>query len=223
MEPRPGSETPRTGKYCPRCRAMAPRDQSVCRQCGHQFRTGADSPAPAQTPAPDPLNRTMQFVLPPLRPHPAPAAPAPLPGRLAVPPRLALAAGLAALLLCAGAFFLWQHERRAAVPDTPVGVWETTLHGKASANAQLEFQLQPGGSGRFSWRESGPTPLSGQTPLRWTLRPDGKLALSLTPPAAGDTVSQTLAGIFSSRAWPWQIKPAPRRLVLGTLVFTEKP
>lgn len=222
LEPQPEPETPRTGKYCPRCHAMAPRDQNVCRQCGHQFRTGTDSPAPAKTPAPDSLNRTMQFVLPPLRPHPAPAAPAALPVHLAAP-RRALAAGIAALLLCVGAFFLWQQERRPAQPDTPVGVWETTLHGKASANAQLEFQFQPGGTGRFSWRESGPTALSGQTPLRWTQNRDGKLALSLTPPRAGDTVSQTLAGIFSSHAWPWQIKPSPRRLVLGTLVFTEKP
>ncbi len=223
MEPRPEPETPRTGKYCPRCHTMAPRDQNVCRQCGHQFRSGTDSAASAKASAPDPLNRTMQFVLPPLRPHPAPSASASLPVRLAAAsPRRVLAAGLFALLLCAGAFFLWQRLRRPALPDTPVGAWETTLHGKASANAHLEFQFQPGGAGRFSWQESGPAALSGQTPLRWTQNPDGTLALSLTPPAAGDTVSQTLAGIFGSRAWTWHVDRSPRRLHLGTLVFTEK-
>ena len=41
--------------------------------------------------------------------------------------------------------------------DTPVGAWETTLHGKASANAHLEFVFRPGGVGQFSWRESGPS------------------------------------------------------------------
>ncbi len=224
LEPKQEPETPRTGKYCPRCRAMAPRDQTVCRQCGHHFRTGTDRQEPAQSAAPDPLHRTMQFVLPPLRPHPAPAASAPLPVRLAASsPRRVLAAGLAALLLCVGAFFLWQHLRRPALPDTPVGVWETTLHGKASANAHLEFQFQPGGTGKFSWQESGSAALFGQTPLRWTLNPSGTLALSLTPPRTGDPVSQTLAGIFSSHAWPWHVERTPRRLYLGTLVFSEKP
>ncbi len=224
LEPRQEPETPRTGKYCPRCRAMAPRDQPVCRQCGHQFRSSASSPAPNETAAPDPLNRTMQFVLPPLRPHPAPTVPPPvLPVRLAASPRRILAAGAAALLLCIGGFFLWRNDRWASPAETPVGDWETTLHGKASANAHLEFQFQPGGAGRFSWRESGPAALSGQTPLRWKQNPDGKLALSLTSPRAGDTVSQTLAGIFSSHAWTWHVDPPPRRLHLGTLIFTEKP
>lgn len=225
LEPQP--ETPRTGKYCPRCRAMAPRDQNVCRQCGHQFRTGTDNPVPEQTSAPDPLNRTMQFVLPPLRPHPAPVAPALLPVRLAAPRpatlRLALAAGIAALLLCFGAFFLWRQERRPASPNTPVGVWETSLHGRASANARLEFAFQPGGTGRFSWRESGPAALSGQTPLRWQVNADQTLSLALTPPAGSDAVSQTLASLWSSHPWPWRRDTRPPRLLLGTLVLSEKP
>jgi len=233
MDPPPKPETPRTGKYCPRCHAMAPRDQSVCRQCGHQFRTGADSTSPeasadpAETPAPDPLHRTMQFVLPPLRPRPPAilASPAALPGRLAFdsPRRRAFAVALAVLTLCFGAVLLWRSLHRPALPDTPVGVWETTLHGKASANAHLEFQFQPGGAGRFSWRESGPAALSGQTPLRWKQNPDGTLALALSPAASGDPISQTLVGIFSRPAWPWHVEHSPRRLVLGTLVFTEKP
>ncbi len=203
---------------------MAPRDQNVCRQCGHQFRTGA---TPAETPDPDPLHRTMQFVLPPLRPHPSVivAAPAALPGRLAPlrsPRRRALAAALAVLLLCIGAALFWRSPRPSALPGTPVGVWETTLHGKASANAHLEFAFRPGGTGQFSWRESGPAALSGQTPLHWKQNPDGTLALTLSPPTNGDKISQTLAGIFSDPTWTWRIESAPRRLVLGTLVFTEK-
>ena len=206
---------------------MAPRDQTVCRQCGHQFRTSADNPAPAKTPDPDPLHRTMQFVLPPLRPHPSVivAAPAALSGRLALlrsPRRRALAAALAVLLLCVGAALFRRSPRQPALPGTPVGVWETTLHGKASENAHLEFAFRPGGTGQFSWRESGPAALSGQTSLRWIQNPDGQLALTFSPPATGDAVSQTLAGIFSSHAWTWHRESAPRRLVLGTLVFMEK-
>ncbi len=229
MEPQPRPETPRTGKYCPRCHAMAPRDQAQCRQCGHQFRTG---PAPdsgtAQSAAPDPLHRTMQFVLPPLSAHAA--APEPLPlfrrsQQALRTPRRAQAAGVAAAaLVCvaAGAGWLaWKHFLPAR--PTPVGVWETTLHGKAAANAHLEFAFQAGGAGRFSWRESGPTALSGQTPLRWKQNPDGKLALALTPPSGEDPLSQALAGIWSSHAWTWHVEQSPRRLVLGTLVFTEKP
>ena len=53
--------TPRTGKYCPRCHAMTQREETVCRQCGHRFRTGTQ----ARPPEPG-SNRTMQFVLPPL-------------------------------------------------------------------------------------------------------------------------------------------------------------
>lgn len=228
LDPRQEPETPRAGKYCPRCRAMAPRDQMVCRQCGHQFRSSAGSPAPAkttfpaETAAPDPLNRTMQFVLPPLRPHPAPSASPPLPMRLPASPRRILAAGVAGLLLCTGAVFLWRSLYRPALPETPVGVWETTLHGKASANARLEFQLQAGGAGRFSWQEAGSAALSGQTPLRWNQTSDGKLALSLAAPTTGDAISKTLAGIFSSHAWTWHIDQSPRRLHLGTLIFTEK-
>ena len=236
MEPTPKPETPRTGKYCPRCQAMAPRDQALCRQCGHQFRTGADAPTP-ETQAPDPMNRTMQFVLPPLRVQASIQA-APEPNRrrqtAALPAQAALfdlgrrrtaAAVLAALLFCLGAAWLW-HSRSsaAALSDTsPAGVWETTLHGKASSNARLEFQFGAGGAGMFSWQESGPAAPSGRTPLRWKQNPDGTLNLALTAPPGGDSVSQILTSIFSRPAWPWRVDRAQGRLVLGTLVFTERP
>ena len=221
MEPQPKPETPRTGKYCPRCHAMAPRDQAQCRQCGHQFRTGADSMEQAQSAASNPLHRTMQFVLPPLSPRSAaPASPAPREG-LTASVRLGVLAAVALLCLAALGGLAW--KRLTPTRPTLAGVWETTLHGRASANAHLEFALQDGGAGRFSWRESGPAALSGQTPLRWRLQPDGKLALALTPPSSRDSISQALTGIFSSHAWTWHVEQSPRRLVLGTLVFTEKP
>ncbi len=208
--------TPRAGKYCPRCHAMTQRDEAVCRQCGHRFRTGTQTIAPTQ--APDSLNRTMQFVLPPLPARivaPAPAAPL-----LFRRGRRILFAVLPVLLLAGLAAWLW-HSRRPA-SESPVGRWETTLHGKAAAKAHLEFWFHPDGSGKFSWRESGPAPLAGQTPLRWNENADGTLALALTPPPGGDPVSQTLTGIFSRPAWPWRVDRAQRRLVLGTLEFTEK-
>ena len=208
--------TPRAGKYCPRCHAMTQREEAVCRQCGHRFRTGTD----ARQAGPDPLNRTMQFVLPPLPPRSA--APS-------APPRLALAfrrrLTAAALILPAACLaWLWWHSRRAAgvFQASPVGVWETTLHGKASANARLEFEFDAGGTGRFSWRESGPHAPAGQTPLHWRQNADGTLALALTPPSGGDPVSQALTGIFSRPAWTWRVDRAQRRLVLGTLAFTEE-
>ena len=197
---------------------MAPRDQAQCRQCGHQFRTGPDSPA--QGAAPDPLHRTMQFVLPPLSSQAAaPVAAAPHDAFRS--PRFGALAAAALLCLAALGWQAW--KRLTPTRPTPAGVWETTLHGRASANAHLEFALQDGGAGRFSWRESGPAALSGQTPLRWRLQPDGRLALALTPPSSRDSVSQALTGIFSSHAWLWHVEQSPRRLVLGTLVLTEKP
>lgn len=80
-----------------------------------------------------------------------------------------------------------------------------------------------GGTGRFSWRESGPAALSGQTPLRWQVNADQTLSLTLTPPAGGDAVSQTLASLWSSHPWSWRRGTHPTRLTLGTLVLTEKP
>lgn len=222
-------ETPRTGKYCPRCRAMAPRDQAQCRQCGHQFRSGsmaAGSPV-TQSGAADSLNRTMQFTLPPLSPQvSAPAAA----GLFSVASRRrrplpwlwgAVAGSLGVALVAAA--LLWNlHRKQAAADLSPAGVWATTLHSKSSANAHLEFAFQPGGGGQFSWRESGPAALSGQTPLRWTLNPDNTLSLALSPPAGGSAISVSLAGIFSSHAWTWRIDRSPRRLLLGSLVFMEK-
>ncbi len=223
--------TPRAGKYCPRCQTMTQREQPVCLRCGHQFRTGAEKPL-AATPAPDAVNRTMQFVLPPLPgrlPEPREGAglppPAPLPpASRAAPPRLLVpAAVFLVLLACLGGAWLW-HSRPSLPPETtPAGTWETTLHGSESANARLEFTFAAGGTGQFSWQESGPKTHSGQTPLHWNQNPDGTLALTLTPSAGGDSVSQALTGIFSRPAWPWRVDRAQHQLVLGTLVFTEKP
>ena len=165
------------------------------------------------------MNRTMQFVLPPLSPRSAaPSAPP----RFSPASRRRLAAA-ALILLVACLAGLWWHSRRAAQMSeaSPVGTWQTTLHGKASANALLEFEFDAGGGGKFSWRESGPHAPAGQTPLRWRENADGTLALALTPPPGGDPVSQTLTGIFSRPAWPWRVDRAQRRLVLGTLAFTE--
>ena len=218
-------DTSRAGKYCPRCRTMARREDPVCRQCGHQFRSGT-SQAVAETSAPDPVNRTMQFVLPPLparTPAPVGQALAPSPDR----GRRRTAAIIAAIVLsaaaCLAAALLWSESRRApAVSETsPAGQWETVLHGSAAANARLEFRFDAGGGGVFSWQESGIVPHAGQTSLRWKQNLDGTLFLSLTPPVGGDQVAQTLAGIFSRPAWTWRVDRTQHRLVLGTLVFTE--
>ncbi len=192
---------------------MTQREEAVCRQCGHRFRTGTE--------APDPMNRTMQFVLPPLPPRSA----APAPPRLSSSSRVVPAAAAPLLLLvCLAGLWLWHSRRMTGLSETsPVGTWQTSLHGKASANALLEFEFDAGGTGHFSWRESGPHAPAGQTPLRWAKNADGTLALALTPPAGGDPVSQTLTGIFSRPAWPWRVDRTQRRLVLGTLEFTEKP
>ena len=208
---------------------MARRDEVLCRQCGHQFRSGV-SQAGLETPPPDPINRTMQFVLPPLPartpepPRPALAPPSPaldhgLKRRAAM-----TAAAVLAAAACLGAFLFWSESRRApaASETSPVGHWETILHGSAAANARLDFVFDAGGGGAFSWQESGPQPHAGQTPLRWTQNPDGTLFLALNPPAGGDQVAQTLAGIFSRPAWTWRVDRAQHKLVLGTLVFTEK-
>ena len=226
-------EKPRGGKYCPRCRAMNPRGQAVCGQCGHHFRSGAQTPV-AGTAEPDPVNRTMQFTLPPL-PSRTPTHPPPVPAALPeptrwdtfTPPRMSprvLAAVAAALALGLIFFLFWQRSPKPApvAAVSPVGVWETTLTSQTSADAHLEFALQTGGTGRFSWRETGPTASSGQTPLVWRQNPNQTLTLTLTAPQCGDAVSQTLVGIFSSHPWAWQEDPAAHRLTLGTLVFTEK-
>jgi hypothetical protein len=198
----------------------------VCRQCGHQFRTSAESLPPEKSLAPDPLHRTMQFTLPPLKQQVAPAAEPVLETadskRRSHFTRLFLMLGT--VLVCCLLLVLWNaYSGSKSAAASPVGVWETTLHGKAAANAHLEFAFQSGGAGRFSWRESGSEALSGQTPLRWNQDANGRLALALVPPGGGDSVSQELAGIFSSHAWVWHVDRPQRRLVLGTLVFTEKP
>jgi hypothetical protein len=168
----------------------------------------------------------MQFTLPPLKQQMSPAAKplleAAAPKRKPSLSRLFLTLGI--VLACGLLLVLWRTYRSSkSAAASPVGIWETTLHGKASANAHLEFAFQAGGAGRFSWRESGSEALSGQTPLRWNQDADGRLALALVPPAGGDSVSKALAGIFSSHAWVWHVDRPQRRLVLGTLVFTEKP
>ena len=214
---------PRAGKYCPRCHAMTLREQAVCGQCGHHFRTGTENPVPeSETNGPDPLHRTMQFTLPPLAPRTAsPAEPVSAPNAIVTSRRTVFAA-LAVLMLCLAAALLWSALHGVAKAETPVGVWETTLHSKTSADAHLEFVFNPGGTGRFSWRESGPAALSGQTPLQWR-RAGEMLTLRLDKPAGDDLVPQTLVGIFSSHPWPFRVDRAHGQLVLGTLVFTEKP
>lgn len=203
---------------------MTQREEAVCHQCGHQFRTGTEV-HPENS-----LNRTMQFVLPPLQSRLAavegPEAPV-LSASLIGPRRLlalsALAISVLAILVCLGGVWLW-HTRTVLAPleTSPTGVWETTLRSKASSNAHLEFAFEAGGTGRFSWRESGPAALSGQTPLHWQENSNGTLFLALVPPVGGDSVSQTLTGIFSRPAWPLRVDRTEHQLVLGTLVFTEK-
>ncbi len=172
-----------------------------------------------ETLGPDSVNRTMQFVLPPLPPRSVtPAAPPRFP---AASRRLLTTAVLVLLAVCLAG--LWWHSRALGMSQaSPVGTWQTTLHGKASANALLEFEFDAGGTGHFLWRESGPHAPAGQTPLHWHQNADGTLALALVPPHSGDPVAQTLTGIFSRPAWPWRVDRAPRRLVLGTLAFTEE-
>jgi len=206
---------------------MARRDEAVCRQCGHQFRSGVAGQADAETPAPDPMNRTMQFVLPPRIPEPTRQTFVPPPATPSYGPkrrRAVMAAALAATAICLAAFFVWNRSRPAPAgsESSPAGHWETVLHGSAAANARLDFVFDAGGGGVFSWQESGPQPHAGQTPLRWMQNPDGTLFLLLDPPAGGDQVAQTLTGIFSRPAWTWRVDRAQHKLVLGTLVFTEK-
>lgn len=233
-----GAGKPRAGKYCPRCRAMMPLSEVICGQCGHRFRSGMETgDAAPETLAPDPVNRTMQFTLPPLAPRPAAPTPErklPNTGMLGagMPDwaaawlggrRVYVAALIVLLLLGAGAAWLWHSRPQAALAEaSPAGVWETTLRGQAASNARLEFVLNPGGDGRFSWSESGPNAQSGQTPLRWRVNLNRTLSLSLTPPPNGDLVSQTLTGLFSRRPWPWRLDDHPKRLILGTLILTEK-
>lgn len=204
-------EKPRTGKYCPRCHAMTHQKQTVCGQCGHQFRTGL---APeTQSLAPDPLHRTRQFVLPPRMPS--------VPSRTARAhpySRRLLFAARAVLLLTMGfgTVFFW-HARTNSRDASPIGVWETTLTSKTSGNAHLEFALAENGTGRFSWTEPAQT---GQMPLVWHQSAEGLVTLSFAKSPTADPVSQTLTAIFSSH--PWRLSSSPHRLTLGTLIFTEK-
>ena len=218
-----GAGEARGGKYCPRCGAMAFRDQAACAYCGHQFRSSA-APTPRATPtvaptrAPEELHRTQQFTLPPL-PPPA-AAPPLLPSAAASPAKslwpLVALAGVAALILLG--FFFW---KQAAVPppdSTPAGAWTTTLRGTGAGaqSADLHFVFANGGGGTYAL---GPAP---PAPLRWT-QTGNTLALTLTPPAPPDAQYSTLGTVFNSRLWIWKKDPARRTLTLGTLTFTETP
>ena len=214
-----GTKDARGGKYCPRCGAMAPRDQAVCAHCGHQFRSGT-APAIAPTRPPDDLHRTQQFVLPPLtRTPPATAAPPlpTLPEHAAKPlwPTLALA-GLAVLLLLG--FFFW---KQASVPQsdpTPAGAWTTTLRGTGAGaqSADLKFVFADGGGGTYAF---GMTP---PAPLHWT-QTGNTLSLTLTAPTPLSVQGSTLMAVFNNRPWIWKRDPARRTLTLGTLIFTETP
>lgn len=208
----------RGGKYCPRCGAMAARDQRVCAHCGHQFRSGAASPRVPQvapTRAPDDLHRTQQFTLPPLPRTPPAAVPVPLPpaqSARSLPLWLPGLAGLGVLLLLG--FFLWKH----AVPPapTPAGAWKTTLRGTGAGaqSADLKFVFAADGGGTYALGAAPPAP------LHWT-QTGNTLALTLTPPVPPEAQSSTLVTIFNGRPWVWKKDPAQHTLTLGTLTFTE--
>ena len=223
-----GAADTRGGKYCPRCGAMAFRDQAACAYCGHQFRTGAAftppaTPTVAPTRAPEELHRTQQFTLPPLPRTPPPAAvpePPPLPSlspqsARPLPLWLLGMAGLAALLL---GFFVWKHAVPPPPPLTPVGAWTTTLRGTGAGaqSADLKFVFADGGGGTYALGSAPPAP------LHWA-QTGSTLSLTLTPPAPPDAQYSTLGTVFNSRPWIWKKDPARRTLTLGTLTFTETP
>ena len=226
----------RAGKYCPRCRTMTFRDSEACEHCGHRFRTGLGTglgASPPDAPITDDamLHRTMQFTLPPLPPRGEAASPASPPGTdrgLSDPPGprrrgasfSALLAGAVVLtLLGVWSHFQYAPTARAARPS-PVGTWDVRA-GRASADARLRFVFRDGGGGSFSWAAGSAPPLSGQAPLRWRVEPDGRLALSITPPAAPADPSGPLISLLSRRPWLWRVDRTQHRLVLGSLRLTE--
>ncbi len=201
-------------------------EQEVCENCGYHFRTGAALPSPDDAS----LHRTMQFTLPPLArrepPAAVPALPPMLPARRQPLPVFALIATLA-LAALALAFF-WQ-QRAPSISESdlsPTGIWDSALTSRSSANARLTFTFAGDGSGTFAWQEQSAgaaRPLAGQSPLRWHQNAQGLLALTIAPPPAGDAVSGTIIAIFNSHAWLWRLDRPHKRLILGTLVFTERP
>ncbi len=235
-----GTGNSREGKYCPRCRTMTFRDREVCEHCGHQFRTGLGTglgASPLDAPLMDEaaLHRTMQFTLPPRALAAAPDARPPGAGRRhpdpPVPRRrhasvfaLALLGALAVALPGAWGYFHYAGTARAK-EISPAGVWETVPAGRASQGARLRLALRDDGGGSFSWAADGSAPApSGPTPLRWRLDPDGRLVLSIPPPAATtDPTSGTLITILDSHPWLWRVDRTQHRLIIGTLSFTEKP
>ena len=226
---RPARGKAREGKYCPRCQTMTLREQEVCGHCGHRFRTGleeTDLYAPITDEAA--LHRTMQFTLPPL-----PVRGTPAPGRVSPDaltsgpaqayrwPGKAFAASVALLLaLLAGLGYLRPLAMRRAAPS-PVGVWETTLSSHSAGAARLGFDFRADGSGLFSWSATSIPPISGQAALHWRVDPDGKLALTIAPPASPDAVSGALTTTFNSRPWRWQVDRGRQRLRIGTLTFQK--
>ena len=224
----PGTGNARAGKYCPRCQTMTFRDREVCEHCGHQFRTGLGTglgAPPLDAPITDEatLHRTMQFTLPPLPLRGGVAAPgmpeasrggtdAPRRRSASVPALAAMGAGLA--LVGGLAYSHYDGAARTAKPS-PAGVWETAPAGRAPQDARLRLTFQNGGGGSFSWAASN-------APLRWRLDPDGRLALSIPPPADADAVSGTVITILNSHPWLWRVDRTQRRLVIGALSFTEK-
>ncbi len=243
--------TPRAGKYCPRCQTMTFVDREVCENCGHHFRTGLTSPALDEKLDESAKHRTMQFTLPPVAarvppktetkpdteeksqeegtPQETGARPQlfqPLHRRVGL--ALALAVAVLAALTVAGALALGWHKRAPTVSESalsPVGVWETTLTSRSAANAHLTFQFAGNGAGMFSWQEQGgggTNAAGGQSPLRWQRDANGLLALSITPPPAGDAVSGTIVAIFNSHPWLWRVDHPHKQMMLGNLALTEK-
>jgi hypothetical protein len=208
---------------------MTQRDQAICTHCGHRFRTGADDTAP--TDGPEPMNRTMQFSLPPLPPRtPLPTAPPPnqslsilrVPGLTRSSLGPALLTALLVIALGAGVYWYSLSAHRPLPQDSsPMGAWETTLASRGGADAHLRFALASDGSGQFSWHETGPLTPSGQMPLHWSITADGSLLLTLSPSPGSDPTSGTLAAFFNSHPWVWHVDRTPHRLILGKLVLTE--
>lgn len=202
---------------------MTVRNQDVCGHCGHRFRTSVEAGLTIPLTDDAALHRTRQFTLPPLPVRGAAAVsethPAAKPERRGL---LAGAAGAFSLALLGALAYFHQVQAAHAVRVSPVGIWASAPDGQAAGNARLRFIFGSDGGGSFSWTAAGPHPSFGQTPLRWRLAPDGRLILSISPPAeAGDAASGTLIAIFNSHPWLWRVDRSRHRLILGTLSLQE--
>ena len=147
-------DTPRTGKYCPRCQTMTFVDQTECQTCGHRFRTGGTEEAAteAEETDADTLHRTRQFTLPPRPPRAPQTAPEVLPVREPRRRRLLLvlsvSLGLALLAALAVFAYLRLTESRAAPPPPLAALPARGGHpGGAPVPAGTTGRLPPRGPG----------------------------------------------------------------------------